>query len=235
MRLSFMMCLIWGLVVLGGWLAEAKTFSNSYVSFELPPKWKCAREGTEYVCNHPDAQIKKQAVIIVTAKQVGPSDNLTAYEAHLKQTKPMGPQKPTKILHTKRGPIHNHEWVDGLQLDSEVKNFYTRYLATLKGGLAILVTFSAARAHYSQFAPHFNRAVASLRVLAAGSLKGAGEARRQTGSILGQSFDMSGLDDDDELGEGSASGGWLSDPASWLGLLLVAGAIGFILWRRRRK
>ena len=28
----------------------AKSFSNQYTEFELPPNWECVLEGSEYVC-----------------------------------------------------------------------------------------------------------------------------------------------------------------------------------------
>src|SRR3954463_6699411 len=63
--------------------AHAKLFRNAYVSFELPPNWNCKLEGSEWVCENDFAGKTKEAIIILTAKEVGPTDTLAAYLAHL--------------------------------------------------------------------------------------------------------------------------------------------------------
>src|SRR5882757_6856334 len=63
--------------------ASAKRFRNAYVSFELPPNWNCKLEGAEWVCENDYSKKQKEAIIILTAKEVGPSDSLAAYMSHL--------------------------------------------------------------------------------------------------------------------------------------------------------
>src|SRR5262249_42959031 len=63
--------------------AHARSFRNAYVSFELPPNWNCKLEGSEWVCENDFAGRTKEAIIILTAKEVGPNDRLDAYLAHL--------------------------------------------------------------------------------------------------------------------------------------------------------
>jgi hypothetical protein len=41
--------------------AHAVTFRNSYVSFELPNRWACVLEQTEYVCRAQTPGQEKQA------------------------------------------------------------------------------------------------------------------------------------------------------------------------------
>ena len=64
-------------------LAHAKRFRNAYVSFELPPNWNCKLEGSEWVCENDFSAKTKEAIIILSAKEVGPTDTLPAYMAHL--------------------------------------------------------------------------------------------------------------------------------------------------------
>ena len=40
----------------------AKKFSNGYIEFELPPKWQCVIEGSEWVCQSENADRKKEAI-----------------------------------------------------------------------------------------------------------------------------------------------------------------------------
>ncbi len=149
--------------------AQAELFKSSYLSFELPSKWQCTLEGTEHVCSSSTQPGKKEAVIVLTAKERGPSDSLAAYEQHLKspRTIPDDKGKPisSKIVQVKRSTINNHEWVDGFHESSEVANYFTRYMATIKDNLGILVTFSAHKKVYSKFSADFAKAIQSLRVL----------------------------------------------------------------------
>ena len=153
--------------------ANAKIFRNAYVSFELPDKWDCTTEGTEWVCTSTYKGQVKEAMIIFTAKETGPSDSMSKYEEHLKQSRLLpnrnGEPTQSKIIHIKRRFIFEQEWVDGMHLGSEVANYYTRYLAGIKENVAVLVTFSAHLQHYTKYSSDFFRAVQSLRVVAARS------------------------------------------------------------------
>ena len=165
----------------------AKVFRNSYVSFELPSKWDCYLENTAWICRYAiskkclggkakskscQAQRKKtrEAIIILAAKEKGPKDSLLEYDKHLKTPRPIvtkkGKRSKSKIIHVKPVSIERHRWIDGMHLGSEIPYYYTRYLATVKGNIAVLVTFSAHKLYYSKYSSEFFRAIKSLRVLA---------------------------------------------------------------------
>lgn len=150
--------------------AKAKLFRNSYVSFELPDKWNCEIEGTEWVCNSSFHQQAKEAVIILTAKEASPIDNLTTYQQNLEQPRllPTNGGKPlrSKVIEVKRRKISGVQWVDGLHNGSEVPNYYTRYLATVQDGVAIIVSFSGHVKHYTKYSQDFFKAIQSLKVIA---------------------------------------------------------------------
>lgn len=160
--------------------ASAKLFSNSYISFELPPEWNCSQEGTEWVCISKLSKEAKEAMIILTAKEVGPSDSLAAYMNYLKQPRVLpaktGAPKQSKVLQVTQRNISNHPWVDSLHLGSEVPSYYTRYLATVKDRIAILVTFSAHKPSYTRYSNDFIRAINSLRVTASKDILRASSA-----------------------------------------------------------
>ena len=102
MRLSRMHLVIFSLMITTLPLtSSAKVFRNAYISFELPQKWQCKIEGTEWVCSSTFRQQSREAVIILTAKEVGPTDNISAYEAHLKQPRLITSKagKPTRSIH----------------------------------------------------------------------------------------------------------------------------------------
>lgn len=154
---------------------QAKQFRNSYISFELPSKWTCNRENTEYVCISEYAGKKKEATIIFTAKEAGPTDGLNYYLNYLKNPIPSPNSKgePTRsvVKNVSERRINSHIWVDSLHLGSEVSSYFTRYLATVKDRLGILVTFSAHKSHYTKYASDFIRAIQSLTVVAPKNLK----------------------------------------------------------------
>jgi len=161
-------------VLLVASFADAKLFRNAYVSFEMPERWECHLEGTEWVCSSMVKESAREAVIILTAKEIGPTDSFDAYEKHRNTHKkvPSSTGKPVEsvVKQTKRRSIANQTWVDSLHLGSEIPNYYTRYLATVKDRLAVLVTFSAHQKYYTKYNTDFIRAVESLYIVASPDL-----------------------------------------------------------------
>ncbi len=228
-------------------VAHAKRFRNAYVSFELPPNWNCKLEGSEWVCENDFAGKTKEAIIILTAKEVGPTDTLSAYRAHLQTPRLLSGRKgqPTKsqVIHVKERMIANQMWIDGLHLGSEVGPYFTRYLAAIKERIAILVTFSAHKEHYTKYSGDFIRAVESLRVVATrdsmgdrgggqGLAGGPTGAPETIGAPIGQG--MAPLTSTGLPEERRGSGG--SDAlTTYLGLALIFGALGFYFYTRSKK
>lgn len=238
--------------------ASAKKFRNSYVSFELPSKWDCYLENTAWVCRYaiskscigPKASTKtcqaqrkktKEAIIILSAKEVGPQDSFKVYYDHLKKPRPIvtrkGRRTKSKIIHVKPVTIDNQKWVDGMHLGSEIPHYYTRYTVTIKGNIAVIVTFSAHKLFYTKYSSQFFRAIKSLRVVATkSSINNRKEVRpRGNKGMLGDGFGLPNLLDDTgggDFGDGEDS----SDSSSNL-LFLVAfllAAIGVYIWFKRR-
>lgn len=155
--------------------AHAKVFRNAYIAFEMPESWKCNLEQTEWVCRSEQSKESKEAIIILTAKEVGPTDSFALYESHLSTAIPLplkaGGTSPSKVVYkSKNVQINDQQWVDGLHMGSEVNNYFTRYLATIKDKIAILVTFSAHKDYYTKYSQDFFKAVMSLRVIASKNL-----------------------------------------------------------------
>ncbi len=148
--------------------AHAAKFANQFVEFELPPNWVCLLEGAEWVCqNQQDAAKKKDAIIILAAKIQGDQDTLDQYTAYLKNPKvwssPQGKSMTSQVKYSQGKTIQDHPWVDALHLESEIPGFYTRYLATVKDGIGILVTYSVNKNKYQEYAPLFEAMVKSLK------------------------------------------------------------------------
>lgn len=226
--------------------AQAKTFRNAYVSFDLLERWDCGLEQTEWVCRTgAGTGDNREAIIILTAKEVGPSDSLTAYEQHLKTPRSIfsrtGQPVQSQILKVEQRNINQHPWVDGMHLASEIPNYYTRYLATTKDKIAVLVTFSAHKAHYSKYSTDFYKAIESLRVIATKSLMGGGDGAGGVGIPGSDMFGSGnsgggGMGMGDELPEeGSGGKGGDATTKIMMGLAAALLIVGIILILRKKK
>jgi hypothetical protein len=178
-------------------ISFAKVFRNAYVAFELSDTWDCNLETTEWVCRSRDEKSTKEAIIILTAKEVGPTDSFPIYEQTINTIREVpsrtGAKVPSKVISKATIAKYNDQkWVDGIQLGSEIPNYFTRYVATIKDRIAILVTFSAHRNFYSKYSSDFIKSIMSLRVIAtkgliAGNQSGFGAGG--TGEQIGAGFD----------------------------------------------
>ncbi|KQQ35542.1 hypothetical protein ASG19_17805 [Rhizobium sp. Leaf306] len=143
--------------------ARAEQFKNVYMSFELPANWSCVLEETEWVCGDKDQIDKRSAIIILTAKEVGPMDRLDLYEDHIsvpvqlvdKDGNSIG--RSSRVEFARQEEINGVTWIHGRQFESEVPDYYTDYFATVDSKIAVLVTFSAREdgfdSAYAQFFP----------------------------------------------------------------------------------
>lgn len=228
-------------------VAEAKMFRNSYISFELPAKWECVLNETEWVCRNTDTagQKDKEAIIILTAKEVGPSDSLAAYEGYLKtpRTLPstLGTPIQSQVKSVMQKQINGHVWIDGMHLSSEVRDYYTRYLATVKDRIAILVTFSAHMLHYTKYSSDFFRAVETLHVLNTRNLFNSSQTMasvRPGAETLGANIQSAIPTDfgEDLPEEGSGGGGDSGTMNVILALAIILGAGGaYLMLKGKRK
>lgn len=224
--------------------ASAKLWRNAYVSFELPDTWNCTLEQTEWVCRSDDPKESREAIIILTAKEVGPMDSFEAYIQHLNTPQQisyrnMGTSTSRLIYQSKRISVNEHQWIDGLHLGSEVPSYFTRYLATIKDRIAVLVTFSAHRDHYAKYSSSFFKAVQSLRVIATKNLFASPEMGplRPAGESLGGS--ISGAMPNDleggEAGFAESVGGSSKMKTMLLLFALALGAGGVYIFLKSKK
>jgi len=224
-------------------IADAKAFRNAYISFELPQSWNCSLEQTEWVCRSENTKDAKEAIIILTAKEVGTSDSMQQYDAHLNSPIPLvlktGGTTESKIVYkAKTVQINDQPWVDGLHMGSEVPNYFTRYLATLKGRIAVLVTFSAHKQFYTKYSQDFFKAVMSLRVIETKNLANnpdLGPIRPGSGTLGPGSFQNSMPSDmmsSDDTGNNSGKG---NSKMMLLMIAIVLAAAGVYIFIKKRK
>lgn len=224
--------------------AHGKMFSNSYVSFQLPDNWSCKVSGTEWVCRSANNEQAKQAIIVFTAKEVGPNDNFAYYNQYLKSSKTPKHRDGTvatasKVQHLKTVSIGNSQWLDSLHLGSLLPNFYSRYLVTIKGRIAVLVTFSAKKEVYTQYSRNFFESINSLKVTAPDFKMpvngGAGDGSLNGDDPMNAGPDWGeGTGGDDSLANANAEGGQNSNLLIYGIALLLMGAAGFFLLRTKK-
>lgn len=219
---------------------NATLFRNSYISFELPPDWECKLDGTEWVCISKFSKQSKEAIIILAAKEAGPTDSFNAYKEHLKTPRLLrdknGQVAPSKLLSdVKERTIANHPWIDAMHLGSEITSYYTRYMATIKDRLAILVTFSAHKEHYTKYSKDFLQAIESLRVVATKDIL---ESRQQTTPFtpserVGPDISSTAMGPDvTAMPEEPKSNDLMT---KLMALILVLGGMGYYLWHRKKR
>lgn len=226
-------------IILLSFSAQAKVFRNAYIAFEMPETWKCNLEQTEWVCRSEQTKESKEAIIILTAKEVGPTDTFALYESHLNSPIALtgrGGSGESKIVYkAKSVQINDQTWIDSLHLGSEVGNYFTRYLATIKDKIAILVTFSAHKQYYTKYSQDFFKAVMSLRVIASKNLLMKPElgpirpGSETLGGPIGSAMPADMLQGD---GMEEAKGG--NKTMLLLGALILA-ALGAIIFLRAKK
>ena len=148
--------------------ATALKFSNQFIEFELPSNWNCALEGAEWVCQSTNDQKKRDAIVVLAAKLKGDQDSLEQYQTYLSKarnfTAPNTKATLSKPKYSKLIEINGQPWVDSLHLESELPNFYTRYLATVKQDIGVLVTYSIYHTKYQEYLGQFDSMVKSLKV-----------------------------------------------------------------------
>jgi len=221
----------------------AAKFANQFVEFELPNGWVCLLEGAEWVCqNQQDATKKKEAIIILAAKIQGDQDSLDQYQAYLKNPKsyvsPQGKNITSEVKYAQSKTINEHPWVDSLHLESEISGFYTRYVATVKDGIGVLVTYSVNKNKYQDYAAMFETLVKSLKAFrkdgglnaapATSNLFNNAKVALSNDSVFGN---IEGADDSKPKEQVSL----MDDPMIFYGGIALIAIIVIIALKRRKK
>ena len=224
--------------------AIAAKFANQFIEFEVPSDWVCLLEGTEWVCqNQKDAAKKKDGIIIFAAKIQGDQDTLDQYLNYLKNPKayttPQGKNVTSEVRYAQNKTIQDQPWVDALHLESEIPGFLTRYLATVKDGIGILVTYSVNKNKYQDYASMFDNMVKSLKVF---RREGGINASGAQSDLFKNTKVPSGLSSDTIFGaadgEGqpkAKAGGLMDDPMVFYGGIAVAALVLVSLLKKMKK
>jgi len=246
MKISRIVALILGFLLTAP--SQAAKFTNQFIEFELPNAWVCSLEGTEWVCqNSQDPVKRKEAIIILAAKIQGDQDTLDQYLSYLKNpkvyTSPQGKQVTSEVKFAQSRTISDQPWADSLHVDSEITGFFTRYLATAKEGLGILVTYSVNRNKYQEYNPIFEEMVKSLKAFRReGGLNAApansnlfANAKIPSGISNDTVFSpVSGASDEKPKAKKSGLAALMDDPMIFYGGIGAVALLVLTLLRRKR-
>lgn len=221
-------------------LSFAKTFANQFIEFQLPEKWECQLDGTEWVCQSTDEQRKRDAIIVLAAKiKKAGMDELSVYKAHLEKPQTYnslsGEAITSEPRYVKEIDISGKPWIDSLHLQSEIPDFYTRYLATVEQDLGILVTFSVRKDKYDEYAADIENMVKTMR-----AFRKTGDINAGGGGGAGSVIDpnqtlFSGDGGGEGMNKKAKSGGGEEAGAAGLLVLLAAAGGGFWWWKKKKK
>lgn len=151
--------------------SQAFALTTAYVSFDQPEGWRCELASGVWVCQSALESDRKEAVVLSIATIATEWDTLENFEEYLKKPKPiqdeLGNQIQSTVRYTRRRNVNGFNWIDSLQLNSELPGFWARYLVTVhktaKHRVAILITYVVSEERYSALAPQFERMVQSLK------------------------------------------------------------------------
>ncbi len=160
------------------WLVAAPKdrFLTPFMELTMADGWRCSWEGSEGVCqkrNAGDGSKDRSSIAIFAAKYRKPGmDSFPCYEQHLRtpirNSGPDGTAFASSFQHLQMRTIGEYLWMDTLLLDSELKNYYTQYLATLTSRIGILVTFSVRKEHYKDRLAEIESMIQRLRIYESG-------------------------------------------------------------------
>ncbi|MBI2606202.1 MAG: hypothetical protein HYW49_09005 [Deltaproteobacteria bacterium] len=222
--------------------AHALKFSNQFVEFELPNmKWNCALEGAEWVCQSTDEQKKRDAIVVLAAKLKGEQDSLDKYQEYLNKarafTGPGGKAMSSQPKYAKAAELNGQPWIDSLHLESEIPGFYTRYLATVKQDIGVLVTYSINKVKYQDYLGEFEGMVKSLKVFrkAGGVNTNTAQSIFQQGQLPG-SFTAQNVFPDQQAPPAAdkPKKAAKQEDNTILFLIVIGAAVAYFIWKRKR-
>lgn len=223
--------------------AHAVKFANQFVEFELPYGWKCGLEGAEWVCQSEDANKKRDAIIVLAAKLKGDQDTLDKYQEYLNKPRKFssagGKDVVSQPKYANNKTVNGHVWVDSMHMSSEIPDFFTRYMATIEKDIAVLVTYSVNKTKFADYQKQFDDMITSLKVFR--KQGGINQMAQSTGGtppgvgVTGGIFDkVAPTDNVAQTAASTKSGGGGAAGGAGVLILVALGAVGFIIWKKKK-
>lgn len=150
-------------------ILQAQALETSYLRFKEPAGWQCEKQMREYMCRSIDPTQKKEAVLILKAKLSGREDNIDSFYESLRRPLAMenssGKNSVSKVYSVNKVKIDHHTWVRALHYNSKIANYFTEYLVTLNGDLAIGLELTYHQKRYKHYQGTLNEFVKDLTLI----------------------------------------------------------------------
>jgi len=148
---------------------DAKPFANNFIEFNVPDSWVCADSGQNWTCQPLDPKKTKDAVIVMASGAQGPGDSMQEYYTFLNTSLAVynpsnGAKAKSTPIYTQYKDIFGQKWVDSQHLSTAVPGYYTRYLATVKDGRAILFTVTIEKNKYNVYMSELYKLIESMKI-----------------------------------------------------------------------
>ncbi|MCB0356225.1 MAG: hypothetical protein KDD40_04420 [Bdellovibrionales bacterium] len=133
----------------------ANALKTSYLILQEPKNWSCSQQAAEYLCRSLNPLEQKESFLTVKAKLASREDSLQAFYVSLKQplisSNGVSQNQYSKVYFVKQELINQQYWIHALHLNSNIPNYFTEYLVTLKGDLAIGIELNFHQSRYSKY------------------------------------------------------------------------------------
>lgn len=170
-KFNFLLLAIGLLLIAPNFVFAEQEYKTSYLKFNSDILLNCVptKLGTT-ICVANTPEHKENILITFGSKIPGPKDNLKDYKTHLKKAQtnrtPAGKEFKSHISFLKESKIDNTNWVDALHKSGELEQYFTRYLATVHNGVAVVFAVTIVEDKYKKYSLWLKKLVASLKVLA---------------------------------------------------------------------
>ena len=146
-----------------------QALETSYIKFQEPQGWSCNQENTAWLCRSLDKVEKKESFLVIKAKLAGRSDNLQTFFNSLSTPMPLinssSKSALSKVYSVNQIKIRNHPWVRSQHLNSTVQNYFTDYLVTVVGDLAIGIELTYHQSRYHKYKVAMDNIVNSIQLV----------------------------------------------------------------------
>ena len=220
--------------------AHAKKFKTEFIELELPPGWECTKENIDFVCQPDNLTHRSEAIVVLVVKNVNATDdNFEKYQTVLEESREMqdllGNTYKSEVKYVRFKTIQGKKWIDSLQMGSEIPGFFTRYVASIEGKIAGLVTYSIAESVYAKWSPILEKMLESVKLRY--DPQAFNDAMNATpGSLLGTRSGQSGrFAPKKDLPQRGEERGDPLDITNLLAIILVIGGVGYYLWKKKNE
>jgi hypothetical protein len=147
---------------------DGDSFHNNVVSFWLPKDWKCYQDQDTELCQPSDKIVRQAYIIAVNSKPLKPGkDEMANYKARLGIPHPFtalsGARIVPEVRYVRDRKIGGHSWIESLQFNQDIPDFFETSLVAETGEFVVLVTISVHKNKYAEFQNEQERIIESLR------------------------------------------------------------------------